>query len=110
MRTFWIDERGVKYKMSNMQAAFGLAQFRKLDRITDAMMRQAADTLVSSGLADAGYDGPVTAEPFDAELSHGEPDEAAVGPGRSWRNAAGRDGWNRGFAWPFERRASVIVR
>ena len=29
-KTFWIDARGVKYKMSNVQAAIGLAQVRRV--------------------------------------------------------------------------------
>jgi len=30
-KTFWIDAKGVKYKMSNVQAAIGLAQIRRSD-------------------------------------------------------------------------------
>ena len=30
-KTFWIDARGVKYKMSNVQAAIGLAQVRRAE-------------------------------------------------------------------------------
>ena len=30
-KTFWIDQRGVKFKMSNSQAAIGLAQIRRSD-------------------------------------------------------------------------------
>jgi perosamine synthetase len=32
-RTFWIDEHGVKYKMSNLQAAVGLAQLERVDEL-----------------------------------------------------------------------------
>jgi perosamine synthetase len=32
-KTFWIDEIGLKYKMSNMQAALGLAQLERIDEL-----------------------------------------------------------------------------
>jgi perosamine synthetase len=32
---FWVDEIGLKYKMSNLQAALGLAQFERADEIVD---------------------------------------------------------------------------
>ena len=32
---FWVDEIGLKYKMSNIQAALGLAQFERADEIID---------------------------------------------------------------------------
>jgi len=32
-KTFWVDEVGLKYKMSNMQAAMGLAQFQRADEL-----------------------------------------------------------------------------
>lgn len=32
-KTFWIDERGVKFKMSNVQAAIGLAQIERADEL-----------------------------------------------------------------------------
>ncbi len=33
--TFWINEMGFKYKMSNLQAAFGLAQLRRIDEMIE---------------------------------------------------------------------------
>ena len=39
VRTFWIDERGVKYKMSNMQAAFGLGQLERVDELVEMKRR-----------------------------------------------------------------------
>ena len=30
---FWVEEIGLKYKMSNIQAALGLAQFERADTI-----------------------------------------------------------------------------
>jgi perosamine synthetase len=33
--TFWIEEIGYKYKMSNIQAALGLAQFERIDELID---------------------------------------------------------------------------
>jgi perosamine synthetase len=38
-RTFWIDELGWKYKMSNVQAALGLAQLERVDEQVDAKRR-----------------------------------------------------------------------
>lgn len=38
-KTFWIDERGVKFKMSNVQAALGLAQIERADELI-AMKRR----------------------------------------------------------------------
>ncbi|RPG19630.1 MAG: aminotransferase class I/II-fold pyridoxal phosphate-dependent enzyme [Pelagibacteraceae bacterium TMED124] len=35
-RAFWIDSYGVKYKMSNVQAAIGLGQLRRIDLLIDA--------------------------------------------------------------------------
>ena len=32
---FWVDEIGLKYKMSNLQAALGLAQFERADEIVE---------------------------------------------------------------------------
>jgi perosamine synthetase len=32
---FWVDEIGLKYKLSNIQAALGLAQFERADEIVD---------------------------------------------------------------------------
>ena len=32
---FWIDELGYKYKMSNLQAAFGLAQIERIDELVN---------------------------------------------------------------------------
>ena len=34
-RTFWIDELGFKYKMSNMQAAVALAQLERIDELLE---------------------------------------------------------------------------
>lgn len=34
--TFWIDEIGYKFKMSNLQAAFGLGQLQNLNQMIDA--------------------------------------------------------------------------
>jgi perosamine synthetase len=34
-KTFWIETIGYKYKMSNIQAALGLAQFERLDELID---------------------------------------------------------------------------
>jgi perosamine synthetase len=36
---FWIIERGWKYKMSNLQAAFGLAQLERIDEMIEAKRR-----------------------------------------------------------------------
>jgi perosamine synthetase len=38
-RTFWIRETGLKYKMSNLQAAFGLAQLERVDEMIEAKRR-----------------------------------------------------------------------
>jgi perosamine synthetase len=38
-RTFWIDEHGVKYKMSNVQAALGLAQLERVDELIQMKRR-----------------------------------------------------------------------
>jgi perosamine synthetase len=32
---FWVDEFGLKYKMSNIQAALGLAQFERVDKLVE---------------------------------------------------------------------------
>jgi len=32
---FWVDELGLKYKMSNLQAALGLAQFERVDELVE---------------------------------------------------------------------------
>ncbi len=37
--TFWISSNGLKYKMSNIQAAIGLAQFERLDELVEAKRR-----------------------------------------------------------------------
>ena len=34
-KAFWIDELGYKYKMSNMQAAFGLAQLERVEELIE---------------------------------------------------------------------------
>ncbi|MDC3035195.1 DegT/DnrJ/EryC1/StrS family aminotransferase [Prochlorococcus sp. AH-716-P05] len=38
-RAFWIDTYGVKYKMSNIQAAVGLGQLRRVNLLIDAKRR-----------------------------------------------------------------------
>lgn len=38
-RGFWIERIGVKYKMSNLQAAFGLAQLERVDELIEAKRR-----------------------------------------------------------------------
>jgi sugar phosphate isomerase/epimerase len=43
-------------------------------------------------LAAAGYDGPVTAEPFDAELNALPAEEAAARTARATRSAVARAG------------------
>ena len=37
--TFWINQRGLKYKMSNIQAAFGLGQLERVDELIEAKRR-----------------------------------------------------------------------
>jgi len=37
--TFWIESSGLKYKMSNLQAAFGLAQLERVDELIAAKRR-----------------------------------------------------------------------
>lgn len=37
--TFWIEENGLKYKMSNLQAAFGLGQLERIDELIAAKRR-----------------------------------------------------------------------
>jgi perosamine synthetase len=38
-RVFWIDENGVKFKMSNIQAAVGLAQLERVDELIEMKRR-----------------------------------------------------------------------
>lgn len=38
-RTFWIDERGLKYKMANVQAAVGLGQLERVDELIEMKRR-----------------------------------------------------------------------
>ena len=38
-KTFWIDGEGVKFKMSNLQAAFGLAQLERVDALIEMKRR-----------------------------------------------------------------------
>ena len=38
-RAFWIDEEGVKFKMSNIQAALGLAQLERVDELIEMKRR-----------------------------------------------------------------------
>jgi len=49
-KTFWIDERGLKYKMANIQAAIGLGQLERVDELV-AMKRKLFDWY-SDGLSD----------------------------------------------------------
>ncbi|MHB0875274.1 MAG: GNAT family N-acetyltransferase [Anaerolineae bacterium] len=37
--TFWINQRGLKYKMANVQAAIGLGQIERIDRFVEAKRR-----------------------------------------------------------------------
>lgn len=39
LRAFWIDGDGVKFKMSNLQAAFGLAQLERVDEMIEMKRR-----------------------------------------------------------------------
>ncbi|AZR83166.1 aminotransferase [Thiomicrospira sp. S5] len=52
-RTFWIDEKGVKFKMSNVQAAIGLAQLERADELIE-MKRRIFDWY-QEGLANVPY-------------------------------------------------------
>ena len=38
-RAFWIDGEGIKFKMSNLQAAFGLAQLERVDEMIEMKRR-----------------------------------------------------------------------
>ena len=38
-RAFWIEQLGFKYKMSNLQAAFGLGQLERVDQLIEAKRR-----------------------------------------------------------------------
>jgi perosamine synthetase len=38
-KTFWIDDQGVKYKMSNVQAAIGLGQLERVDELIQMKRR-----------------------------------------------------------------------
>lgn len=38
-KDFWIDEKGLKYKMSNIQAAIGLGQLRRVDTLIEMKRR-----------------------------------------------------------------------
>ncbi len=60
------------------------------DRVTDKIMREAADVIVSSGMADVGYqyvniDGCWTNIPADTPKAQGYPDRLRVGPARDAR-------------------------
>lgn len=38
-RTFWIDDRGLKYKMANVQAAIGLGQLERVEELVEMKRR-----------------------------------------------------------------------
>ena len=44
-RNFWIDELGYKFKMSNLQAAFGLGQLENIEVLIEAKEETTLDTL-----------------------------------------------------------------
>lgn len=52
-KTFWIDEDGVKFKMSNVQAAVGLAQLERVDELIE--MKRRIFSWYQSGLKDTPY-------------------------------------------------------
>jgi len=49
-RVFWIDDDGVKYKMSNVQAAVGLAQLERVDELIE--MKRRIFSWYEEGLSD----------------------------------------------------------
>jgi perosamine synthetase len=51
--TFWINSNGLKYKMSNVQAAIGLGQIERLDELVEAKRR--IFSWYAEGLQDAQY-------------------------------------------------------
>jgi len=52
-RTFWIDDLGVKFKMSNIQAAIGLAQLQRVDELIE--MKRRIFSWYEEGLADVPF-------------------------------------------------------
>jgi perosamine synthetase len=52
-RVFWIDGEGVKYKMSNLQAAVGLAQLERVDEMIE--MKTRLSSWYRSGLEEVPY-------------------------------------------------------
>ena len=52
-RTFWIDADGVKFKMSNIQAALGLAQLERVDELIE--MKRRLFAWYQEGLAETPY-------------------------------------------------------
>ena len=52
-RVFWIDGEGIKYKMSNLQAAVGLAQLERVDEMIE--MKTRLSSWYRSGLEGVPY-------------------------------------------------------
>ena len=52
-KTFWIDGEGVKFKMSNLQAAFGLAQLERVEALIE--MKRRIFSWYEEYLADCTY-------------------------------------------------------
>jgi perosamine synthetase len=52
-RVFWINDQGVKYKMSNIQAAVGLAQLERVDELI--AMKRRLFSWYEEGLEGIGY-------------------------------------------------------
>ncbi len=75
---FWVDEIGLKYKMSNIQAALGLGQFERADELIDAKRR------VFEWYRDAVAEWPditLNPEPPDCRNSYWQP---TIMFGESW--------------------------
>lgn len=52
-RTFWIDANGVKFKMSNIQAALGLGQLERVDELIE--MKRRLFSWYQDGLSDVPF-------------------------------------------------------